>query len=216
MAMSRDSLRKKRATTTTKPKTTKKKGRVPANKDSEKQSIKARKGQQWRLPTRLSDGPKRNVTDQQAKFCEIYVENGGDWRKALVEAGYSCATTAAMEIIRKQLMKQSHVIAYIRQVQKDTLTGEIATLSLGVIKEILIDKEVNPRIRLDAAKFGIEKAGLDEARFELPNSLETLTLSDLQSMLSETQEAISAVAGAMPTEILDESDVEYQEITDSD
>lgn len=130
------------------------------------------------------------LTDQQDTYARLYVEYGANALLALREAGYNPKDETVAKASHVQLASKPHVIRAIRKYQKAAINGELATLAVNTVKEILLDREANPRVRLEAAKVAMDKAGIADLNFEDQSQLQSLSLDTLKDLLSQTKHAL--------------------------
>jgi phage terminase small subunit len=101
----------------------------------------------------------RELTDQQAGFVAAFTSDPGaigNASEAARRAGYS--TTSAREIGR-QLLDKPHVRAAIDDANRAQISGKLATKAVEVLEGILNDEQAPPKLRLDAAKTVLDRAG---------------------------------------------------------
>ena len=146
------------------------------------------------LPTRpLAMSDDTLLTTQQDAYARLYVEHGARAYHALIEAGYRPKNQASAAQMHVDLASKPHVLRAIRKYQKAMLSGELATLSLKVVKEILEDKTANPRVRLEAAKVAMDRGGIGDLNLDDLNSLNGLSLDTLKDLLSQTKTALGDI-----------------------
>lgn len=131
------------------------------------------------------------LTEKQAAFVHALVANGGCKIDAARTAGYSSPKTGAY-----QSLQLPHVIAAIRAEQFRLMHGKLTNLSLGVIRGILEDTECSPRIRLDAAKTVLDRAGLvapkqeSDADASKDKAIGDMTVEELEDFIRRGREAM--------------------------
>lgn len=156
-----------------------------------------------------TDDVSGELTDRQAAFCYHWVKTGGDEKSSIVLAGYTAKNSTTVSGQVDALLATPKIIRQIRQHQVEMLQGRLGNLALGTIQEILLDKDCAPKVRLDAAKFALEKAGIDKAQFEVAQDLDQMTLGELKGMLQTTHDAIGELTPMI-------SDVASRETIDGD
>lgn len=133
-----------------------------------------------------------DLTDMQRAFVRAYVRNGGNAKAAADEAGYSQSHARAWE-----LTTNPRVMDAIRVEQSRVITGELATLAVGVVRDILNDKELSPKVRLDAAKTVLDRAGHIAPKAEAPQDpasvrdLNQMDRDQLEAFIERAQRAIA-------------------------
>lgn len=105
------------------------------------------------------------LTDQQRRLVGEYVRNGGNAQAAGDVAGYSRNSVYAT-------MRLPHVREAVQTALDVALRTEGATLAWGCVRQMLVDQTVPANVRLQAAKFTLEHAGIglsaQQARLGLP------------------------------------------------
>lgn len=97
------------------------------------------------------------LTAQQSEFVKYYVSTGGNGAEAARLAGYSPESARK---IAYQLMDKPHVQQAIREEQQGVISGRLASKSIAVLEAVLDDPEAPLRIKVDAAKTILDRAGL--------------------------------------------------------
>jgi hypothetical protein len=140
------------------------------------------------------------ITEQQSLFVRNYVSGGGKGAEAARAAGYS--TKSAREIA-SQLLHKSHVVDAIRDEQRRLLSGELATIALGVLKEVMLDKAAPLGARVDACKAVLDRGGLASAgrAAEIPGTgggkaLSDMTVDELDLFIQQGSAAVSNIRDA--------------------
>jgi terminase small subunit-like protein len=96
----------------------------------------------------------RQLTSKQAAFVEAYV-NGRNITGAAIDAGYSESTASQ---IGSALLRVPHVQAAIHASVRHALAMD-APMARRVLVELAQNPETHPKIRLDAAKTLLDRAG---------------------------------------------------------
>lgn len=138
----------------------------------------------------------RELTEQQAAFVAAYVANGGNATEAAKTASYS--ETSARQI-GSALLDKPHVMEGVRREQHRVIGGELASKAVGVLRQIVCDENAASKLRLDAAKTILDRAGLiapkaeDRSNSEKPGTpWDKLTAGDLKVLLDRAQAAQAA------------------------
>ena len=101
----------------------------------------------------------RDLTEKQAAFVMAFTaEPGaiGNASEAARRAGYS--KKSAAEIGRQQLEKPA-VRAAIDEANRAQISGALASKAVDVLREIVNDKDAPQKLRLDASKTILDRAG---------------------------------------------------------
>jgi hypothetical protein len=125
---------------------------------------------------------KYELTEMQAAFVR-HVSEGVEPNQAVTLAGYG---TSNIYSRAHELLRSPHVLAAIHlDVRRRLVSG--APIALAVIERLVKDESTPPKIRLDAAKTLLDRAGhiapraiLDKGTQEL--ALHELSLSELRSL----------------------------------
>lgn len=126
---------------------------------------------------------KQILTEQQERFCREYVTNGGHGTKAAIYAGYKNP-----EVMSHQLKKRGYIQLEIGRLQREFINGDLATLALQTVSDLMTSPKTPANVKLGAAKAAMAAAGLDKKEQE--KQLENKDLADMD--LSELNEFIKA------------------------
>lgn len=139
-------------------------------------------------------GAVRELTDQQGRFVVAFTsEHGaiGNVTEAARRAGYS--DKSAHEIGR-QLLAKPHIRAAIDDAHRQQIGGALAAKAVGVLDAILSDPEASMKLKLDAAKTVLDRAGhiapkaADPDRPAEHKPLAEMTMVELQAHLAELRQ----------------------------
>lgn len=158
------------------------------------------------------------LTEMQAAFVR-HVSEGVEPNQAVTLAGYG---TSNIYSRAHELLRAPHVLAAIHsEVRRKLVAG--APIALSVIERLVKDDTTPPKIRLDAAKTLLDRAGhiapraiVDKATHEL--ALHELSLGELRQLADKLEDELSgrarnvsgpnaAPAGTQPVETSGEVDV---------
>lgn len=146
------------------------------------------------------------LTDLQRLFVAAYVRNGGNATAAAEEAGYkrSRPDQAGYEVVRSQAVQHA-IQAEIRR----ALSVDLAGLALGVVRGILEDATMEPKIRLDAAKAVLDRGGYvapkaADASHGAHKELQDMSVAELTAYLVKAK---SDAANAAPVIDLEATEV---------
>lgn len=136
------------------------------------------------------------LTDQQRRFVESYVRNGGNAQAAGEAAGY--ARSACYQAIRLPQVREA-----IQQTLDAALRTEGAALAWGCVRQMLVDASTPANVRLQAARWTLEHSGLglasQQARLGLPVSGQPLVEMDEQALAAFVQAGRAALATLVQT-----------------
>lgn len=99
------------------------------------------------------------LTEMQRSFVLHFTGTEGaigHATKAALLAGYSENSAAEQG---SQLLQKPHILEAIREANRQAITGRMATKSAALLERIVDDETVSDRIRLDAAKTILDRAG---------------------------------------------------------
>ena len=139
------------------------------------------------------------LTDMQTAFVVAFVFNGGNATQAAKKAGYSAHSARVQAQI---LLAKPHVLAAIHVEQARVIGGELATLAVGVVRNILKDKTASKAVRLDAAKVALSLAGhvapkAPEAIDNKDKPVSEMTVEELEDFIRKGREAMDRSARPM-------------------
>jgi hypothetical protein len=106
----------------------------------------------------------RDLTDLQQRLVIAYTSDPdcvGKVKEAAIAAGYSPKT--AHEIGR-QALALPHVKAAIMRANYEQISGPAATKAVALLERVIDDESLQLRIRVDAAKTILDRAGLSAAK----------------------------------------------------
>ena len=130
------------------------------------------------------------LNEKQRKFCEVYVQNGGDGAAAARTAGYKDSPN--IRITACKTLQQPHIQAEIEK-QIRVQMSQHGPVALKRIKELM--EHDDPRIALKASMDFADRAGLK------PTEKKELTIVD-----ERTDEEVEASITAAIAELGIESD----------
>lgn len=99
------------------------------------------------------------LTERQARFVAYFTSDPaciGDAPKAARKAGY--AQSSAREQAY-QLLAKPHVAAAIHAANAEMLSGDLATMAIGALRQIIEDPEAPQRLRVQAAIAVLDRGG---------------------------------------------------------
>lgn len=101
------------------PKPEKKKEEPKKKVEKKKKKLAHEKGSTWKV-----DRSKKPLTDRQEKFCQLYVENGGNGTQAAIEAGYNPNSAV---VISSKTLRLDNVASRIKELRDKAAKPHIAT-----------------------------------------------------------------------------------------
>lgn len=95
------------------------------------------------------------INDQQRAFVVALVDNGGNATQAAIAAGYSKVSARQQA---HALLDKPHVTIALREEQRRALS-RMSSQALRVLEGLLNDNKAPHRVRIDAAKIVLDRAG---------------------------------------------------------
>ena len=149
--------------------------------------------------SQVEEASMRELTDQQRRFVIEFTSGTGaigNASEAARRAGYSEKTAAEQG---RQLLHKPHVMAAIDEANRSLIDGSLTTLALEVIREILEDENAHPKLRLDAAKTALDRAGYiapkaAEAPEKLEKPLNEMSVEELEEFIRQRRALLAAEA----------------------
>jgi hypothetical protein len=152
---------------------------------------------------------RRHLTDLQAAFVANYVETGDAHQSALL-AGYSSsvARTAGTDILRLPHVAQAVALAVQRRLAAS------APMALAVIEELSSNADISPKVRLDASKALLDRAGFVPPRAAVSNvgkvdtPLHEMSVDELKTLAARLENELAeratdvSIATLVPVEPL--------------
>ena len=131
----------------------------------------------------------RDLTDQQEAFVAAFTSAPGaigNGSEAARRAGYS--KKSARDIARQLLLKP-HIQVAIDQANRAQIGGSLASKAVEVLENIINDPEAPPKLKLDASKTILDRAGHIAPRAREPSKegatelgLGALSVHELQAL----------------------------------
>jgi len=149
------------------------------------------------------------LTEQQAAFVLHFTSTSGaigNATEAARRAGYSERTARE---IGYQLLRKPHVRDAVDEANREMLSGTIATKAVALLERVLDDEEAPLKVRLEAAKTVLDRAGLvppsvAERAVALGNEgkpLAEMSLEELNRFIAAETAAIEELQRGMPKQI---------------
>jgi phage terminase small subunit len=144
----------------------------------------------------------RALTEQQARFVAEFTSGKGavgNRAEAARRAGYSPASASELG---RQLLEKDHVRAAVDQALRDQIGADLAAQAIAVLREILEDEKAHPRLRLEASKTILDRAGMIAPKAEEPQrpgarkSLAEMSMEELNEFVRRGEEAMARAATA--------------------
>lgn len=128
------------------------------------------------------------LTDQQQQFVLEYTSGTGtigNASEAARRAGYSERSAAE---IGRQLLEKPHVRVAIDKAFQDQIGSSLTAKAVGVLARVLDDEDAPIKVRLDAAKTVLDRAGFGAKPMtaepeEKEDPLDALSIDQLQALL---------------------------------
>lgn len=140
----------------------------------------------------LSSVSTDSLTPQQRTLVNEWLRNGGNAKAAGQAAGYSPTSVYAT-------LKLPHVREAVQQGIDTGLRTEGAALAWGCIRSMLTDGSVPAAVRLQAARWTLEHAGLglaaQQARLGLPSADAPLVSMNEAALVAFVEAGRAALAG---------------------
>lgn len=147
------------------------------------------------------------LTELQRGFVVAFVRNGGNATQAAEAAGYKYER---LDRAGHDALKSTAVQAAIQSEIRRALSVDLAGLALGVVRGILEDQTMEPKIRLDAAKVALDRGGYvapkaaDAGSGDL-KAVEEMSIAELESYIAKSKH--EAAQRAIPVMDLDATEV---------
>lgn len=147
------------------------------------------------------------LTELQRGFVVAFVRNGGNATQAAEAAGYKYER---LDRAGHDALKSTAVQAAIQSEIRRALSVDLAGLALGVVRGILEDPTMEPKIRLDAAKVALDRGGYvapkaaDASSGDL-KAVEEMSIAELESYIAKSKH--EAAQRAIPVMDLDATEV---------
>lgn len=142
----------------------------------------------------------RPLTDMQARFVLEFTSGPGSIGNASESArraGYSEKSAAEQG---RQLLEKPHIIAAIDDALRVSISSNLAAKAVAVLETVLDDEEAHPKLRVEAAKTILDRAGFIAPKASEPEApfdgkpLHEMTITELQEFI-DRGEAQRAVRG---------------------
>ena len=100
-----------------------------------------------------------NLNDQQQAFVIAYTSDPGAIGNASEAARRAKYSVKSARDIGRQLLAKPHVKAAVDAALRDHISGALASKAVAVLEGIIDDDTAAPKLRLDAAKTVLDRAG---------------------------------------------------------
>ena len=108
----------------------------------------------WKGGLQIISEPNQPLSEQEIRFCDEYVSNGGDAMAAAKAVGFDDPKAAAKEALADPRVRQS--IELKRDVEIKTMG---ATKAWQVIEQLMTDPASPAQVKFQAAKWTLEASG---------------------------------------------------------
>jgi hypothetical protein len=145
--------------------------------------------------------PGIELTPKQRAFVTTLVRTGCNPTSAARQAGYSDAHVSAYD-----LQRMPHVAAAIRFERQRYITGELANVATGTLREILTDSEAPAAARVQAARTVLEMSGEIGRRKQDGDEdkpLSELSADELSRLIDRWTEERAALAKPVDAEVIE-------------
>lgn len=131
---------------------------------------------------------KAALNIRESKLANEYATNGGNLKAAAVVSGYSPASASTM-------MARPHMLQAVAKARERMIKGPMAGLALRTIKDAIADESCAWGVRVSAAKFALDLAGIAAPApgTSKPQDLGSMTISELERFVSEADARSQAV-----------------------
>tara|TARA_R100001082_G_scaffold39995_1_gene21042 strand:+ start:3809 stop:4234 length:426 start_codon:yes stop_codon:yes gene_type:complete len=131
----------------------------------------------------------RGLTEQQEKFCNAYVVNGGNGSAAAVAAGYSHKSRAAAS---KQVLKLVHVQSRIKELTLESMVHMTPKLLKHMAK--LATQAKSEQVRFAAMKDLLDRSGT-RVHEDVTTQTKEFSLDDLLQRAQALTQELSTPEG---------------------
>jgi hypothetical protein len=133
------------------------------------------------------------LTEKQKSFVRFVAVEGMALCRAAEAAGYSYPATAGSDLARLP-----HVRAAIVATRQTAIEGDLASLGLRTMRELMSDSLTPAPVRFQAAKWSLEAAGhsREQARAGLPpaeKSLSEMSVGELEEFIKRGESALGGL-----------------------
>ena len=131
-----------------------------------------------------------DLAPKKQLFVDSYIKLG-DRKEAFEKAGYSVEGRGWTANARALFLSLEKIITE----RVDMKIGDGAVVAFNVVREIMIDKDVSPAVRLNAAKDYLNRAGYDvpiETRLNI-NDERNLSNSEIEAEIARIQTEMPVV-----------------------
>jgi hypothetical protein len=150
---------------------------------------------------RTQYAPGIELTPMQRLFISTLVKNGCTPTQAARDAGYADAKTSAHGLLRLP-----HVSAAIRMERQRYISGELANVATGTLREILVDATAPASARVQAARTVLEMSGdigKSKRDDDEDRPLSELSADELTRMIDKWTEEKAALAKPIDAEVIE-------------
>ena len=131
-----------------------------------------------------------DLAPKKQLFVDSYIKLG-DRKEAFEKAGYSVEGRGWTANARALFLSLEKIITE----RVDMKIGDGAVVAFNVVREIMVDKDVSPAVRLNAAKDYLNRAGYDvpiETRLNI-NDERNLSNSEIEAEIARIQTEMPVV-----------------------
>lgn len=130
----------------------------------------------------------RRLTELQAKFVYAFTNIEGCIGNASAAARHAGYSEESARVVGYQLLHKAHVLAAIDRANRELIGGELASKAVNVLKKIIDDPKAPDKLKLEAAKTILDRAGLiapkaPEAPDLTDKDTTEMTMAELQAAI---------------------------------
>lgn len=138
-----------------------------------------------------------DLTYQQQQFVLHFTSTAGAVGNAAASARLAGYSERSAREIGRQLLDKGHVRDAIDAANRDMICGALATKAVSVLERLIEDADTPPKVRLDAAKTILDRAGYlppsseERAEAAKPKSnFSEMTRDELRAFIARSSEQI--------------------------
>jgi len=150
---------------------------------------------------RTAFAPGIDLTPKQRQFVVCLVRNGTTPTQAARDAGYNHPKVSAFDLLRLP-----HITAAIRHERQRYITGELASIATGTLRQILTDSEAPAAARVQAARTVLEMSGeigRKKQDGDEDKPLSELSADELSRLIDRWTEERAALAKPVDAEVIE-------------
>ena len=149
----------------------------------------------------------RDLTEQQQNFVTAFTSTPGAIGNASEAARRAMYSEKSARDIGQQLLAKPHVRAAIEEANRAQISGSLASKAVDVLRAIIDDESAPPKLRLDAAKTVLDRAGFIAPKAEersqedeAEHGLSALSTDELRAYIAVEKAKLRQSEGEAATE----------------